>query len=313
MNHWNGKTILVTGATGFIGTHLVNRLQREEGTRLILLSRKAGREIARNTTWVTASLEQLSPDTWRTADIHRIDLVFHLGSFTPKASDGVDHRVEVYRDNLIGTRSLLESFPSVPEKIVFSSSIDVYAPPQNGAVLDEKSALGPATLHGASKLFCEQLIRNHARSNHCGFALLRYGHIFGPGEEEYRKLIPTTIRSLSRGDSPVLYGNGSSERDLLYVDDAVEATWRAACSDVADLGPVNIVRGESQPIREIAETLIRLMSFPGTIQYLPDKPQGCSLRFSNRLMREVLGEWKFVPLEVGLRHEVEHFRNLSNE
>lgn len=309
MNDFVGKTLLVTGATGFVGSHLVSRLCRDGNVRLVLLARKRTAEDHQGVTWVSSALDQLTPATWREAGVERIDLVFHLGAYTPKSSTEADRVAEIYRDNLLGTRTLLESFPNTPERVIFASSIDVYAAP-TGKVLEEDSPLGANGLYGASKLFCEQLVRVYAKTYGFAYAILRYGHIFGTGEEAYGKLIPLMIRRLLQGESPVLYGDGSVERDFLYVEDAVEATLRAALSDRPELGPVNVVRGESVTLRKIAEMLVMLTGFAGQIKYLVDKPAGYSLRFDNRLMQELLGTWDFISLKDGLKREVDYFRRL---
>jgi nucleoside-diphosphate-sugar epimerase len=196
---------------------------------------------------------------------------------------------------------------------VFASTIDVYAMHAVEQVIDEKSPAGAWGLYGASKLFCEQLVDFYAKLYGCGHSILRYGHIFGPGEESYEKLIPSMIRRLLHQESPVIYGDGSAERDYLYVEDAVEATIRAAVSDKKKIGPVNIVRGASTPIRKIAELLVRLTDFNGQITYLKDKSNGHSLRFDNNLMRQLLETWCFIGLEEGLKHEVNHAGGLVHE
>ena len=104
--------------------------------------------------------------------------------------------------------------------------------------------LAPQSLYAASKLFCEHLAGIVTKTGGTSYAISRYGHIFGAGEAAYRKLIPEAIRRLLAGVSPLLYGDGSAERDFLYVDDVVEATLRAAVAPVSELGPVNFVRGE---------------------------------------------------------------------
>jgi nucleoside-diphosphate-sugar epimerase len=310
LNYFKGKTILVTGGTGFIGTHLVSRLRADENIRLVLLSKKPVSEDSTNEMWICSSLDDLSPEIWRQAGVEHIDILFHLGAFTPKFQTEADRVEEVYRDNLIGTRSLLDSLPSPPDRVIFTSTIDVYAVPPMDGLLDEDSPLGPSGLYGISKLFCEQLIRVYATMFGCGYSILRYGHIFGPGEGAYGKLIPQMIRRLLQGEEPVLYGDGSAERAFLYVSDAVEATLRAAVSNRYEIGPINIVRDASASIRSITETLIRITGFAGGIKYLTDKPNGYPLRFDNRRMREVLGEWNFVSLEEGLKREVDYFRGL---
>ena len=303
-----GKHVLLTGAYGFIGQALLARLQEETGTRLIVLSRSPRAPAMDGITHVAAPLQQLTRQIWDHAGIRRIDLVLHLGAFTPKTGAEADQWEPVFRDNLEGTRRLLESLPSVPERIVFASTLDVYAPTADGESLDESSPTDPQGLYGASKLFCEHLVRAYARRTACGYAILRYGHIFGPGEERYGKLIPSSIRAIMRGEPPTVYGDGSALRDLLYVSDAVEATMRAATSADVALGPVNIVRGASVPIREVVETLVQVMDFRQGINFV-EGPPGRSLRFSNQKMKDAIGEWPLVSLEDGLRREVAYFKS----
>lgn len=303
-----GKTVLVTGGTGFIGSHLVQRLRQDKSISIVLLSRKPVPKENENIKWVNSSLDLLSSRIWERAGIKNIDVVIHLGAFTPKSTAEADFIEDVYRDNLTGTRAMLDSLPATPERVIFSSTLDVYVTPEKGESIDETSPLRPSGLYGASKIFCEQLIRAFARTHGCGYAILRYGHIFGPGEDAYKKLIPSMISSLLNGEPPVINGDGSAQRDYLYVEDAVEATLRAAASDSVELGPVNIVRGSSTTIREVAELLVKITEFDGNIKYLADKPNGYSLRFNNSLMRKYLGEWSFVTMEDGLRREVDYFR-----
>jgi nucleoside-diphosphate-sugar epimerase len=313
MNSLNGKTILLTGATGFIGTHLYRRLIGLEDKRLILVSRNLPAEIGKYETWITSTLDRLTPQIWQDHGIERIDVVFHLGAFTPKSSGMADSIDENYSANLLGTRALLDSLPKVPCKVVFSSTLDVYEPPLEGRVLTESSPIAPTTLYGASKLFCEHLVQAYARRTGCPIAILRYGHIYGPGESAYAKLIPVAIKALLNHEGPTVYGDGNVLRDFLFVDDAVEATMRAAVAHEKNIGPLNIVSGTSHPIRKIVEFLASLSPNSPPIKYLTDKPGGRSLRFSNALMHEALGDWPTVLIEEGLAREFAAFKQKSGQ
>jgi UDP-glucose 4-epimerase len=304
----SGKTILLTGATGFIGAHLANRLRQVPDMHLVLLTRQSLSPTAQETV-VQSSLDQLTHSTWAEYGIPKIDVVFHLGAFTPKRGSEANDIEAIYRDNLIGTRALLEGLPNTPERIVFSSTLDVYAPPTDGQVLTEDSRLQPAGLYGASKLFCEQLVKIHALQQDCGYAILRYGHIYGPGEAAYAKLIPQAIKALLNNESPTLYGDGSALRDFMFVADAVEATMRAAISPHMHLEPINIVSGDSRPIRFYVELLAEILKTSRDIQYLRERPNGPSLRFSNLRLRETLGHWEAVDMRDGLRQEIESYQN----
>jgi nucleoside-diphosphate-sugar epimerase len=311
MSTLSDKAVLVTGATGFIGRHVVSRLLRQDRARLILLSRGDGREGPESAVKVRATLDGLSTETWLRAGVQQIDIVLHLGAFIPKVAADTDRVDDVYRANLIGTRALIESLPNIPERFVFASTVDVYAPADSDVLLRETSPISPSGLYGISKLFCEHLVHTLAATRGFAYSILRFGHIFGPGEEASQKLIPTMIRTLLRDEAPVLYGDGSAERDYLYVEDAVEALLRAATAESAQVGPVNIVRGSSVTTRALAEILVRLVGFKGEIRYVADKPAGRSLRFDNAEMRALLGQWNLVDLEQGLAREVEYFRSLK--
>lgn len=311
MNSLSGKTILLTGATGFIGSHLANRLKQFSGIKLVLLTRKPVPKTDQGATWIKSALDQLTRQTWSDHGIEKIDVVFHLGAFTPKAASKGDDVDVIYRDNLTGTRALLESLPNTPEKIVFSSTLDVYAPPKEGSILTEDSPIEPPSLYGASKYFCEHLIKAYSRKNGCGYAILRYGHIYGAGEAAYAKLIPQVIKTLLKNESPVLYGDGSVQRDFMFVGDAIEATIRAATSVHQKIEAINVVSGESKPIREFVEILVEIVGFSGEIKYLLDKQGGRSLKFSNDRMFDTLGRWGLFPIEEGLQQEINYFRELQ--
>lgn len=312
MRSLENKTVLVTGASGFIGSHLADSLSKINGIRLLLLSRQSRTSDLPHVQWLQETLGGLSKEYWQQHGISCIDVVFHLGAFTPKTSSEANDVERVFVDNLTGTRTLLEGLPPGVERIVFSSTLDVYAPTIEGEVLTEASRVEPPGLYGVSKLFCERLVAVWAAQHNCQYAILRYGHIFGPGEEAYGKLIPLTIRQLLTGNAPSVYGAGRAERDFLYVADAVEATIRAAKAD-GSIGPVNIVRGKSYPIRDIVKMLIEKSGAMVGINFLTDKPDGHSLRFDNTRMSGELGEWPLVSLTDGLAEEVKAFRRLIDE
>jgi len=307
MSKLEGKVILVTGANGFIGTHLVARLSKIAGVKLLLLSRQDKQSTQQDVVWLKEELGQLTREYWQTQGISHIDYLFHLGAFIPKVSTEANRINQAVEDNILGTRVLLRSLPGKPDKLVFSSTIDVYAQPENGEVLTESSRVSPDALYGASKLFCESLISAWTREGGCDYAILRYGHIYGPGEEQYQKLIPVVIRNLLENQAPVIHGDGRALRDYLYVGDVVEATMRAALIE-GSIGPINIVRGESITLKEVVQLLMRLVGSNKGINFLQDKPNGNSLRFDNSVMTKSLGHWPMTRLEEGLVAEVEAFR-----
>lgn len=310
MDNLAGKTVLVTGATGFIGKHLVDRLVAEKAQVWVLV-RQPTNLLPAEAHQVISALEQLDVSVWRSHGVPAFDVIYHLGAYIPKDNSAANDLERIYFTNIVGTRQLLNTLNGLPARVVFASTIDVYASIEDGSKLSEQSPVGPASLYGSSKLFNESYVSQWAKQKGVSAVILRYGHIYGPGEEAYKKLIPETIRRLLSGVSPVLYGDGNAVRDLLYVEDAVEATIRASCLPIANEGPINIVRGESVSIRVIVETLVKLVGFDGGVTYRGDLPQGRNLCFDNTRMLSLLGQWPFVPLDIGLQQEVNSMRRLS--
>jgi UDP-glucose 4-epimerase len=301
-----GTRVLLTGATGFIGSRIAESLRAMPGVECIGLSRRAPSDAPGMN--VEAPLAGLTSDIWAKHRVDRIDVVLHVGGYIPKDASTSEAASDVLSANIAGTHALLESLPSPPRSVVYASTVDVYAPSEG--TISESTPLGPTTLYAASKLYCEQLVRSHAKANAYSFAVLRYGHIFGPGEAGYEKAIPTFIRGLLAGNAPSLMGDGSALRDFLYVGDAVEATLRAAdCSDRID-GPINVVRGASVSILEIVRILSDLVANGGEIEFRESRSPPRSLSFDNAKMVENLGRWPLTSLRDGLALELEYFRRL---
>ncbi len=285
-------TILVTGAGGFIGRCVAARLREAGNARILLLERSS------------VALEALDRGYWRGLRADMIDVIFHLGAYTPKDAASANLIDPIVASNVNGTAALLASLPSTPRHLLFASSLDVYKR-VSGREIDETSEVGPATLYGASKLFGEELVRSYARTTGCAYSILRLGHIFGPGEERYQRVIPSLIRAMLGGAEPQLSGDGTTERDYLYVDDAVSAI--VAASMLSErIDPINIVRGESISILNVAKHVAALTGYEGAFRF--SGRNGDSLRFDNRAMKKTLGIHSFVPFADGLAREVARFR-----
>jgi nucleoside-diphosphate-sugar epimerase len=303
------KTIVVTGARGFVGAAVIRKLSLVRDATVVAVARtRPDVRTDADIHWVEKSLEELEPSTWQSAETREIDAVVHLAAFTPKNSAERDRAGQIISANVVGTQALLRSLPQPPRRLIFCSTLDVYSPRAFDNVVDEKAPLGPLGLYGLSKLFGEGLVESYARSAGIEHVTLRLGHVFGPSEERYAKLVPETIRRVLAGKPPCIAGDGNDKRDLLYVDDAAEAIARSCFAALGDVHTINIARGESHSILEIATTIAAVAGRSGPIETIPRSSDAHSTSFDVSLMRQVLGTWPFVSLAEGLKREVEWFR-----
>ena len=283
MNSLSNKTILVTGSSGFVGSKLVSRLIHD-GVNVICLPRN----------------QELKCDD-------KIDILFHLGAFTPKTPKMANSIDDIYRSNIMATHSLLQSLPNIPERIVFSSTLDVYAISDNDATT-EMSKVDPPSLYGSSKLFCEKLITTFAMQNNCKYSILRYGNIYGPGEAAYAKLIPQTIRAILSNISPNIHGNPNALRDFVYIDDVIEATIRSVTHVTDSIEPLNIVSGTSYSVEFFVRKIIEIFNSTISINYTDQNILGISRSFNNSRMLDLLGKWNQIAINDGLQKEIEYFK-----
>lgn len=236
------------------------------------------------------------------------DLVIHAAAATPKAR-GYQEVDAIVHTNVRGTHALLSSLDPSVRRVVYISTIDVYAPPVDARPLDEHASLGPSGVYAATKLLGETLVAQRCEELDIESCILRLGHLYGPGEESYEKFVPQFIKQLARGRPPTIVGDEGTLRDLLYVEDAVEAVVRGSSVPAAAGRTLNVA-GRSYSVGEVLDTLIAIFGYVGPVRRRDAGVAVGSLRFSQRAMTELLGAWPLTELETGLRREVAHVTDL---
>lgn len=300
------RTIALTGASGFIGSAVLRKLVQLPSTQVLAVSRSRPPISAPNVKWIEACLSGMAGAHWPVGD--GLDALLHVGAFTPKAVQDRNRAEDIYTANISGTHTLLRSLPRPPRRVVFCSTLDVYAPEAFSRPVTEAARTAPDGLYGASKLFGEALVKSFAEETGAEQVALRLGHVYGPGENRYVKLIPETIRRVLAGRSPRIAGDGRERRDLLYVDDAAEAIVRAVSAPIGAAPVINVASGESHEVHEVVELIADLAGYTGPLEKLPAAGAPRSIVFDTGLMRRVLGDWPLTALEVGLRYEIAWFK-----
>jgi nucleoside-diphosphate-sugar epimerase len=168
------------------------------------------------------------------------------------------------------------------------------------AILSEDvTPLRPRTLYGACKNATREVLEVYCRQVGMSFAWTRFFYLYGPGEKKER-LVPSVVRSMLRGE-PARLNSGTQLRDFLHVQDVASAAWQVAKSPL--LGPVNIGSGESVQVRTLVEMIARLVGGNPIIEWgaIPDGPQDApALTADVRKLKQATGWAPSFTLEEGL-------------
>jgi CDP-glucose 4,6-dehydratase len=231
---WLDRRVLVTGATGIVGSWLVKRLIRL-GARVIALVRNPDpqSEFYRSgdfsrTSIVAGELESF----WaleQAINRHEIDTVFHLGA-QPIVS--VAHRfpLQTFEANIRGTYNLLEAcriHSGLVRRIVIASSDKAYGESETLPYTEEMRLEGRHP-YEVSKSCTDLLAQSYAHTYGLPVTIARCGNIFGGGDLNWSRIVPHTVRSYLEGRAPVIRSDGTFVRDYIYVEDVVGAYLRLA-------------------------------------------------------------------------------------
>jgi len=249
--------VLVTGATGFIGSHLCKELI-QKGHQVFALSR-SGR------TDNVAPLLPYPEFHLQTGDVrdndmmhnivkhHRIKAVFHLAARLPRDSD-FDNPFLCFDTNARGTLSVLNAaYLNNVDKLVYASTMSVYAEPPQYLPVDESHPAQPSTIYSSAKLTGEFYCNLYSRAVHT--VVLRYSGAYGQGERE-SNAIPTFINQALNDRPLTIDGDGTQTSDFVHIDDVVQGTILAWESNKA--GVYNIGSGEETSVGELAQLFIKL-------------------------------------------------------
>lgn len=302
------RKALVTGGAGFIGSHLVDRLVSEDFKVAIIDDLSEGKlgNLNQAATFYHTDIANSAVDEIFSRE--QPDIVFHLAarvSVTNSAHNPVDN-AEV---NVIGTLKLLDAARRMGlEKFIFSSTGGaIYGSPEE-TPCSENSPAAPISPYGLSKYMAEQYISLFHRLHRLNYTNLRYGNVYGPRQDPHGEagVIAIFIQAMLEGKQPRIFGDGTQERDFVYVDDIVEANMRAV--DGGTNQTLNIGSGEGTTINRIFELLRDLMDYQQEAEHRPRRPgevHKISLDCNEAL--DQLGWSPNFPLAEGLQKTVEYF------
>jgi len=211
--YWKNKKILITGSTGFVGSALSDRLVRL-GAKVFGLSRSA------------REANSLKTDILNFSGIDNfvkkkgIDICFHLAG-EALVESGQKNPYNTFRTNVNGTLNILEvARKNNIKRIIVASTSHVYG--DNTAPFFESYTPKPSRPYETSKTCTDLIAQSYADTFSLPVLIPRFVNIYGPGDLNFNRLIPKTIRSVIQKTSPEMWGGGA-RRDYLYIDDAIDA------------------------------------------------------------------------------------------
>lgn len=292
--------VLLTGATGFIGSHVARRFLAEGHTVAAIVRRQSSRwrlhDIESGLNFIPGDINHI--DDWQ-GQIDQIgaDACLHL-AWDSTNGWSAPNAVDSAADSLRFVRAVLES--GCKRLVVAGSSFEYEA---MDAPLTEDSPVRPQDLYGAAKHAVHLVAAQLARMNGASLAWLRIFNTYGPYDDE-RRLVPSIVRTLLR-DECLATTAGAQIRDYTHVEDVASAIVKVAKSSYE--GPVNIASGVAVSVRDVAVTTARLLGKAdklqlGVLPYPPGEPM--MNRADVRRLKQDIGWVPRYDLESGLAQAV---------
>jgi len=297
---------IVTGGSGFIGSHVVDKLL-DAGHEVVVLDHRV-KPHRSDVEFKDVDIVDFSSVLNATKDC---DYIFHLA-----AMSNVNHVYEkpVYSVdlNVTGTVNILEAArQNSCKRVIFASTVWVYSG-CNGTYVNESSPFfmpGAGHIYSSSKIACEFFICDYQKLYGLPYTILRYGIPYGP-RMRMELVIPIFLKKAFDGKPLTLSGDGSQYRNFIYVEDLADAHIMAL-NDKAENEILNLEGMRRISIKEIAETIDVLYENDVTIKYIDARPGDYEGKeASNDKIKRLLGWEPSIDFKEGMEYTLEWFKSI---
>jgi NAD dependent epimerase/dehydratase len=317
---WTGKKVVVTGAGGFIGSHLVEALVTA-GASVTAVVRYNSNSLIGNLGFldrkvihaVKIAAGNIEDNDFMYSTIKRQEIVLHLAALIAIPYSYEAPRSYV-RTNIEGTLNVLEAARRYDvDRVVHTSTSEVYGTALRVPIGEDHPLQGQSP-YSASKIGADKLAESYHRSFGTPVTTLRPFNTFGP-RQSARAFIPTIIsQALTRGE--VRLGSLTPERDMTFVSDTVAGFMAAALAPGIEGKTINLGTGETHSVGWFAEQLLKLMNIATTVvqeqqRMRPEQSEVRKLVSDNALARELMNWTPKVSLDDGLRQTIDFVRDHS--
>lgn len=311
------KRILITGAAGFLGSHLCDRFIKE-GYHVIAMDNLITGNIK--------NIEHLFPlenFEFHNHDVTKfvhvagdLDYILHFAS-PASPIDYLKIPIQTLKVGSLGTHNLLGLAKQKDARILIASTSEVYGDPlvhpQTEDYFGNVNTIGPRGVYDEAKRFQESITMAYHRFHGLETRIVRIFNTYGPRMRlNDGRVIPAFIGQALRGEDLTVFGDGSQTRSFCYVDDQVEGIYRLLLSDYVE--PVNIGNPHEITIADFAQEIIKLTGTDQKVIY-KDLPQNDPKQRQPdiSLAKEILGWEPQVNREEGMQKTYAYFKSLSKE
>lgn len=224
---WKNRSVLITGASGLVGSHMLDELTNQKANIVCLLrdwipaSRYYRRSVIIETNEAYGDVEDFDLVS-RVINEYQVQTVFHLAAQT-QVGIANKNPLPTLRTNIMGTVNVLEACRiNKVEQVLIASSDKAYGD-HVWLPYDETTPLRGLHPYDVSKSCTDLIAQTYAKSYGLQVGITRCGNLFGPGDLNFNRLIPGTIQSLLAKEAPIIRSDGLMTRDYFYVKDAVHA------------------------------------------------------------------------------------------
>ena len=314
---------IVTGAAGFIGSHLVERLV-SEGREVVGIDnfypyysedikKQNIKDVRENCGNLEGSFEFVEGDILKDRDLEKlprnVDKVFHEAAIAG-VRNSIKNPVEYTRLNVLGTSKILKHFDEM-EKFVFAGSSSVYGEvPVDKLPVREDRDLNPIAPYPLSKVQSEEIIKHYNELYGIGYAITRYFTVYGPRQrpdEAFTKFMNMVLN----GEPVTVYGDGEQSRDFTHVHDVVEGTFLAG---ERGRGIYNIGSGRRVTVNEMVSTIDKVYDGEVEVKHM-DQPEGDVSHTHSDITKaeEEIGYTPSKKLEEGTRECLEWVKRMKEK
>jgi dTDP-glucose 4,6-dehydratase len=306
------KRIVITGAAGFIGSHLSEALL-DRGHSIVGIDNLLTGDTANIAHLATRDFVFVKHDVTNYINVEGpVDAVLHWAS-PASPIDYLELPIPTLKVGALGTHKALGLAKAKGARFVLASTSEVYGDPlehpQKETYWGNVNPIGPRGVYDEAKRFAEAMTTAYRRYHKVDAKIVRIFNTYGPRMRvNDGRAVPAFMSQALRGEDVTIFGRGDQTRSFCYVSDLVDGVIRLMESDVHD--PVNIGNPHEMTIEEIARAIIRIADSPSQIVYRPLPEDDPKVRRPDITRARTLLGWEpLVPLEEGLLKTLDYFRS----